>query len=144
VKLAVCEVRLRDSDGVLFVGARVEQVYQDVVTDPVVYEEAGDQDVVEHVTDPIVYEEVRDQDVVEHVTARVMYYEERLRVWDDPVANEVVEEREVLDHVVAGSEVECTIVKDDGSLASFEGFRVQHDNSRGTMKGGIRYHPEDL
>nr|GFB13331.1 glutamate dehydrogenase 1 [Tanacetum cinerariifolium] len=38
--------------------------------------------------------------------------------------------------------VECTIVKDDGSLASFEGFRVQHDNSRGTMKGGIRYHPE--
>ncbi|GJS64087.1 glutamate dehydrogenase 2 [Tanacetum coccineum] len=38
--------------------------------------------------------------------------------------------------------VECTIIKDDGSLASFEGFRVQHDNSRGTMKGGIRYHPE--
>ncbi|XP_057548219.1 glutamate dehydrogenase B [Amaranthus tricolor] len=38
--------------------------------------------------------------------------------------------------------VECTIPKDDGSLASFVGFRVQHDNSRGPMKGGIRYHPE--
>ncbi|KAI3712613.1 hypothetical protein L1987_71173 [Smallanthus sonchifolius] len=38
--------------------------------------------------------------------------------------------------------VECTIPKDDGSLTSFVGFRVQHDNSRGPMKGGIRYHPE--
>ncbi|KAJ6851681.1 glutamate dehydrogenase 2, mitochondrial [Iris pallida] len=38
--------------------------------------------------------------------------------------------------------VECTIPMDDGSLASFVGFRVQHDNARGPMKGGIRYHPE--
>jgi glutamate dehydrogenase (NAD(P)+) len=38
--------------------------------------------------------------------------------------------------------VECTIVRDDGTLATFTGFRVQHDNSRGPMKGGIRYHPE--
>ncbi|EPS68533.1 hypothetical protein M569_06232 [Genlisea aurea] len=38
--------------------------------------------------------------------------------------------------------VECTIPRDDGSLASFVGFRVQHDNARGPMKGGIRYHPE--
>nr|GMD83351.1 glutamate dehydrogenase B [Ipomoea batatas] len=38
--------------------------------------------------------------------------------------------------------VECTIPKDDGSLVSFVGFRVQHDNARGPMKGGIRYHPE--
>jgi glutamate dehydrogenase (NAD(P)+) len=38
--------------------------------------------------------------------------------------------------------VECNIVRDDGSLATFVGFRVQHDNSRGPMKGGIRYHHE--
>ncbi|KAK4856073.1 hypothetical protein QYF36_013863 [Acer negundo] len=38
--------------------------------------------------------------------------------------------------------VECTIPKDDGRLAPFVGFRVQHDNARGPMKGGIRYHPE--
>ncbi|PRQ45934.1 putative oxidoreductase [Rosa chinensis] len=38
--------------------------------------------------------------------------------------------------------VECTIPKDDGSLASYVGFRIQHDNARGPMKGGIRYHPE--
>ncbi|MQM03592.1 hypothetical protein Taro_036384 [Colocasia esculenta] len=37
--------------------------------------------------------------------------------------------------------VECTIPKDDGSLA-YVGFRVQHDNARVSMKGGIRYHPE--
>jgi glutamate dehydrogenase (NAD(P)+) len=38
--------------------------------------------------------------------------------------------------------VECTIPKDDGTLVSYVGFRVQHDNARGPMKGGIRYHPE--
>ncbi|GFY84424.1 glutamate dehydrogenase 2 [Actinidia rufa] len=38
--------------------------------------------------------------------------------------------------------VECTVPKDDGTLVSYVGFRVQHDNSRGPMKGGIRYHPE--
>ncbi|KAK1303447.1 Glutamate dehydrogenase 2 [Acorus calamus] len=38
--------------------------------------------------------------------------------------------------------VECTIKKDDGTCMSYVGFRVQHDNARGPMKGGIRYHPE--
>lgn len=39
-------------------------------------------------------------------------------------------------------QVECTIPKDDGELVSYVGFRVQHDNARGPMKGGIRYHHE--
>ena len=30
---------------------------------------------------------------------------------------------------------------DDGQLHHHLGFRVQHDNSRGPMKGGLRYHP---
>jgi glutamate dehydrogenase (NAD(P)+) len=30
----------------------------------------------------------------------------------------------------------------DGTLRTFQGYRVQHDNSRGPMKGGIRYQPE--
>ncbi len=38
--------------------------------------------------------------------------------------------------------VECPLVRDDGKLSTFVGFRVQHDNSRGPMKGGIRYHPQ--
>jgi glutamate dehydrogenase (NAD(P)+) len=36
--------------------------------------------------------------------------------------------------------VECPIARDDGTLATFVGYRVQHDQSRGPMKGGIRYH----
>ena len=38
--------------------------------------------------------------------------------------------------------VECTIALDDGGTSTFVGFRVQHDDSRGPMKGGIRYHNE--
>ncbi|KAK6155961.1 hypothetical protein DH2020_010209 [Rehmannia glutinosa] len=44
--------------------------------------------------------------------------------------------------IVGFDQVECTIPKDDGTLVSYVGFRVQHDNARGPMKGGIRYHPE--
>ncbi len=38
--------------------------------------------------------------------------------------------------------VECTINTDDGHLATYIGYRVQHDDARGPMKGGIRYHHE--
>jgi glutamate dehydrogenase (NAD(P)+) len=37
--------------------------------------------------------------------------------------------------------VQITIERDDGSLETFVGFRIQHNNARGPMKGGIRYHP---
>jgi glutamate dehydrogenase (NAD(P)+) len=37
--------------------------------------------------------------------------------------------------------VELNILLDDGSLANFIGYRVQHDDSRGPFKGGLRYHP---
>ncbi|HSC85753.1 MAG TPA: Glu/Leu/Phe/Val dehydrogenase dimerization domain-containing protein, partial [Polyangiaceae bacterium] len=37
--------------------------------------------------------------------------------------------------------VELSIVLDDGNLANFIGYRVQHDDSRGPFKGGLRYHP---
>jgi glutamate dehydrogenase (NAD(P)+) len=38
--------------------------------------------------------------------------------------------------------VNFPVKMDDGSLQMFMGYRVQHDRSRGPMKGGIRYHPE--
>jgi glutamate dehydrogenase (NAD(P)+) len=38
--------------------------------------------------------------------------------------------------------VELPIRRDDGTLANFIGYRVQHDDSRGPFKGGIRYHHE--
>jgi glutamate dehydrogenase (NAD(P)+) len=37
--------------------------------------------------------------------------------------------------------VELVIYMDDGRLEHFTGYRVQHDNSRGPYKGGLRYHP---
>jgi glutamate dehydrogenase (NAD(P)+) len=36
--------------------------------------------------------------------------------------------------------VECNIELDDGSIGTYIGFRVQHDNARGPFKGGLRYH----
>ena len=37
--------------------------------------------------------------------------------------------------------VEITIRRDDGSIGNYIGYRVQHDDSRGPFKGGLRYHP---
>jgi glutamate dehydrogenase (NAD(P)+) len=32
---------------------------------------------------------------------------------------------------------------DDGTVQVFEGFRVQHNDARGPVKGGIRFHPQE-
>ena len=32
---------------------------------------------------------------------------------------------------------------DDGSLRNFQGYRVQHNDSRGPCKGGLRFHPSE-
>ncbi len=39
-------------------------------------------------------------------------------------------------------EVELPLRRDNGQLTVYVGFRVQHDDSRGPFKGGLRYHPE--
>jgi len=38
--------------------------------------------------------------------------------------------------------VDFPVRMDDGSIQMFEGYRVQHNLSRGPTKGGIRYHPQ--
>jgi Glutamate dehydrogenase/leucine dehydrogenase len=38
--------------------------------------------------------------------------------------------------------VDIPIEMDDGTVRHFEGFRVQHNLSRGPGKGGVRYHPD--
>src|SRR6266508_1435342 len=60
--------------------------------------------------------------------ARVMGLDERIR------AGLVNPEREV--------KVTLTIERDNGQLASYTGYRVQHNSARGPMKGGLRYHPQ--
>ncbi len=37
--------------------------------------------------------------------------------------------------------VEITFIRDNGDVETLTGYRVQHDNARGPMKGGLRYHP---
>jgi glutamate dehydrogenase (NAD(P)+) len=37
--------------------------------------------------------------------------------------------------------VQVSIELDSGEIRTFSGYRIQHDNSRGPMKGGLRYHP---
>jgi glutamate dehydrogenase (NAD(P)+) len=39
-------------------------------------------------------------------------------------------------------QVEINVEMDSGELETFIGYRVQHDNSRGPFKGGLRYHPD--
>ena len=38
--------------------------------------------------------------------------------------------------------VDIPIEMDNGSIAHFEGYRVQHSLTRGPGKGGVRYHPD--
>jgi glutamate dehydrogenase (NAD(P)+) len=39
-------------------------------------------------------------------------------------------------------QVQVTIELENRELATFVGYRVQHNNARGPMKGGLRYHPQ--
>lgn len=38
--------------------------------------------------------------------------------------------------------VRVPLLTENGQVRIYRGYRVQHDNSRGPMKGGIRYHPQ--
>lgn len=39
-------------------------------------------------------------------------------------------------------QVQVAVEMDNGELVTLIGYRVQHDNARGPMKGGLRFHPE--
>ncbi len=62
---------------------------------------------------------------------RVIPYLGRLAKW-----------AETLKHPKRALVVDIPIEMDDGRVAHFEGFRVQHNLSRGPGKGGVRYHPD--
>src|SRR3989304_1016016 len=60
-------------------------------------------------------------------------------------AFEKLDLNEGLRAIIRQSERELTvavpIVRDDGSVSVFTGYRVQHSSARGPCKGGIRFHP---
>ena len=39
-------------------------------------------------------------------------------------------------------QVQIPVEMDSGDVATFIGYRVQHNSARGPMKGGLRYHPQ--
>lgn len=49
--------------------------------------------------------------------------------------------RELLRYNQREYHVSIPVRMDDGSIKVFRGFRVQHNDSRGPAKGGIRFHP---
>jgi glutamate dehydrogenase (NAD(P)+) len=49
---------------------------------------------------------------------------------------------ETLKHPKRALIVDVPMEMDDGSVAHFEGYRVQHNLSRGPGKGGVRFHPD--
>ena len=50
-------------------------------------------------------------------------------------------ERTILKRPFREVKVELPLKMDSGEWRVFNGYRVQHDNSRGPCKGGLRYHP---
>src|SRR3990170_5381322 len=48
---------------------------------------------------------------------------------------------QMLRHCKRELSVHFPVQMDDGTTRVFDGFRVQHNLSRGPAKGGLRYHP---
>jgi glutamate dehydrogenase (NAD(P)+) len=75
--------------------------------------------------------EVSNYEIVSH------YFDdaaERLGLRDDVAAVLKTSYREV--------RVQIPILRDDGKIHVYSGFRVQHNGARGPYKGGVRFHPE--
>ncbi len=49
--------------------------------------------------------------------------------------------RQILRHPKRELTVNFPVKMDDGSVRVFTGYRVQHNDARGPVKGGLRYHP---
>ncbi len=49
---------------------------------------------------------------------------------------------EKIKHTKREITVHFPVKMDDGSVRIFQGYRVQHDDSRGPFKGGLRFHPD--
>jgi glutamate dehydrogenase (NAD(P)+) len=75
--------------------------------------------------------EVSNWEIVSH------YFEDaadRLDMPDDVAAVLKSSYREV--------QVQIPIIRDDGKLHVYSGYRVQHNGARGPYKGGVRFHPD--
>ena len=60
----------------------------------------------------------------------------------EPYLGELSKWVNTLKHPERSLIVDVPVRMDDGSIAHFEGYRVQHSLNRGPGKGGVRYHQE--
>ncbi|MBD3308901.1 glutamate dehydrogenase, partial [candidate division KSB3 bacterium] len=51
--------------------------------------------------------------------------------------------RELLRNCLREYHFSIPVRMDDGTVKVFRGYRVQHNDSRGPAKGGIRFHPQE-
>src|SRR3954470_15335337 len=76
--------------------------------------------------------------------AEVSNFEIVTHYFDD--AAERLELRDDVSQVLKTSyrevQVQIPILRDDGRIHVYSGFRVQHNGARGPYKGGVRFHPE--
>jgi glutamate dehydrogenase (NAD(P)+) len=67
------------------------------------------------------------------------------RIYFDRAANELDlsdSMRQLLLIAKREVQVQIPIERDSGEIATFIGYRVQHNDARGPLKGGLRYHPQ--
>ncbi len=69
-----------------------------------------------------------------------MFLEQLERV--EPHLGPLAEWLDTLRHPKRCLIVDVPVRMDDGRIRHFEGFRVQHNLSRGPGKGGVRFHPD--
>src|SRR3954467_3717235 len=86
----------------------------------------------------------RDREPARVSRAEVSNYEIVRHYFDD--AAERLELRADVSAVLKTSyrevRVQIPILRDDGRIHVYSGFRVQHNGARGPYKGGVRFHPE--
>lgn len=59
-----------------------------------------------------------------------------------PYLGELSERLDMLRRPKRSLIVDIPVIMDDGSVKHFEGYRVQHNLTRGPGKGGVRFHPD--
>jgi glutamate dehydrogenase (NAD(P)+) len=69
--------------------------------------------------------------------AALRYFKKAARIMD---VGERIET--LLSSPIREVKVQVSIELDSGEIRTFQGYRVQHDNARGPMKGGLRFHPD--
>jgi glutamate dehydrogenase (NAD(P)+) len=70
---------------------------------------------------------------------------EAAKLYFDRAANELAlpaNMRKLLLTPMREVQVQLAVERDSGDIETFIGYRVQHDNARGPMKGGLRFHPD--